>query len=68
MIDPMAAAQTYYDGTDTAPYLALNKACKAEAAAGNRSKGCDAFNVAATQTNRLIHANPAGFVGVRIRF
>jgi hypothetical protein len=65
--EPMAAAQTYYDGTNTAPWLALNKACKTEAAANKRGVNCDAYAVASVQANKLIHENPAGFVGVRVK-
>ncbi|KVN48757.1 hypothetical protein WT12_08405 [Burkholderia territorii] len=65
--DPIKAARTYYDGTDPAPWLALNQACKGEVAAGKKGVNCDAYSSASAEANKLIRANPAGFVGVRVR-
>lgn len=64
---PIPAAQTYFDGTDTAPWLALNKACKEESAAGKRGVNCLALDAAAQKVNEMLRANPSGFVGVRIK-
>ncbi|WP_342234360.1 hypothetical protein [Ralstonia sp. OTU4908] len=64
--EPMVAAKGYYDGSDTAPWLALNKACKDEIAGGKRGVNCSAFETANTEANKMIRANPAGFVGVRV--
>lgn len=65
--EPMAAAQTYYDGTNTAPWLALNKACKQEVAEGKRGVNCAAYQEATAQADKLIRANPSGFVGLRVK-
>ncbi|HDR9474418.1 hypothetical protein [Burkholderia multivorans] len=65
--DPVKAARTYYDGTDTGPWLALNKACKEEVAAGKKGVNCEAYVTASAEANKLIRANPAGFVGLRVR-
>lgn len=67
-IDPIAAAKGFYDGTNTGPYIALNKACNAEAAQGQRGPNCTLREKAGKEADRLLRANPAGFVGVRIRF
>lgn len=65
--DPIKAAHTYYDGTDTAPWLALNKACKGEIAGGSKGVNCEAYTAASAEADKLIRANPAGFVGLRVR-
>lgn len=67
-IDPIAAAKGFYDGTNTGPYIALNKACNTEAAQGQRGPNCALHEKAAREGDRLIRANPAGFVGLRVRF
>ncbi|VWC40632.1 hypothetical protein BLA23254_06941 [Burkholderia lata] len=65
--DPIKAAHTYYDGTDAEPWLALNKACKGEIAGGSKGVNCDAHTAAMAEAEKLIRANPAGFVGLRVR-
>ncbi|HGO6073766.1 TPA: hypothetical protein ACK3Q6_004454 [Burkholderia cepacia] len=64
-----AAAKGYCDGTNTAPFLALNRACKAEIAAGRKWEGpnCIAYRKASDEADSIARSGKQ-CVGVRIRF
>lgn len=63
----VTAAKGYFDGTDSALWMELDKGCKAEVAAGKRGDWCAAFDAANREVERLMQQNPTGFRGAQVK-